>query len=408
MSVVVKEGFMHKQGGSWKTWKKRWFSLVDKELVYRKEQNSQPLGRIKLSDPELITLATVSECKRQPTFKVTDPSRRSFFMQTSSMEEANSWVDACRKVASGIGERFSVSWADFTVVEVLFAKDSGSIELVTLTSNNRQFIRKTYQRKLIKDYDIVVQSKKEMVQLINPFVTTLNYILHPDSGGENAEKFGLVYEYATHGCLFGILWVERKFSESRTQLYAAEIFLGLNFLHQRRITYRDLAPDCILLMDDGHVKLPDPGLLPMNTRRKEYLAPEAWSGMISTEAGDWYSFGAIIYEMICGLPPFWNDDEETLKISIQNEPLRFPHHVSRTAKEFLTRLMAKEPSGRLGSGSGGSEEIKNHPFFIGINWADVSQRAVAPEWIPGPNFIACKKLDDYGHQGEEDSTSPGN
>jgi serine/threonine protein kinase len=308
------------------------------------------------------------------------------------MEEANSWVDACRKIHAGVESRFRVAWSDFTVVEVLSQKDSGSIEIVELLSDHRRFLRKIYQKRLLKDLDAIIESKRELSELINPFVTSLVYLLPPDSSRDRSDQFGLVYEYVTHGCLFTVLSTEGKFSEARVQLYAAEIFLGLFFLHQRKITYRDLAPDCILLMDNGHLKLPDPGLIPLETRKKEYLAPESWEASAPSEAGDWYSFGALVYEMICGYPPFWSDDEADLRSAVETDPLRFPRHVSPIAKDFLVKLLAREPSERLGAGSAGADEIKNHTFFTGLNWSDAAQQSITPEWIPGPNYVPQNPL----------------
>jgi serine/threonine protein kinase len=69
---------------------------------------------------------------------------------------------------------------------------------------------------------------------------------------------------------------------------------------------------------------------------------------------------------------------------VLTDDVRFPHHISRNARDFVSRLMAKDQLSRLGSGTGGVDEIKNHPFFTPLNWADVRSKAITPEWVPGP------------------------
>jgi serine/threonine protein kinase len=393
MSVVVKSGYMRKQGGTFKTWQRRWFTLVDQSLVYFKDQGGARVGAIPLTDADTIAVAPLSECKHQPAFKLIDADKRFVYISPDTPEEANSWVDACRKAASGVGARLRVTWQDFATVEQFVSKENGAIELVRLTSDNSLFVWKTYRKDCVKNYAAVIESKQDMLKLIHPFVTTLVFILLPESEGPFADQVGFVYEYATHGCLFGLLWAEGKFTETRVQLYAAEIFLGLVFLHQKKVTYRDLAPDCILLMADGHIKLPEPGLAPAFTRRKEYIAPEAWTGGQASPAGDWYSFGVLVYEMITGLPPFWCDNELALRTSVLHDPLRFPRHVSKVAKDFLGKLLNRDPIARLGCGPGGSEEIKGHLFFAGLNWEDVAQRTVTPEWVPDSGDVVYRTIE---------------
>jgi serine/threonine protein kinase len=139
-------------------------------------------------------------------------------------------------------------------------------------SDKQQFVRKIYKKRVFhpKAREAVIEKKRRMLELIHRFVPTLVYLLPPESSGDDCYVW-LVDEYETHGCLFAVLWSERKVSESGVRLSAADIFVGLFFLHQRKITYRDLAPDSILLIGNGRVKLRDPGLLPLGTRRKEYL-----------------------------------------------------------------------------------------------------------------------------------------
>jgi hypothetical protein len=95
-------------------------------------------------------------------FQVTDPSQRTFSLQTNCLEEVNPWADACKKVVSVIGPRFPVSWfrnscnscTQFTIVEPLFEKTNGSIELVQQMSDKQQFMRKPYTKSLFHPKDL--------------------------------------------------------------------------------------------------------------------------------------------------------------------------------------------------------------------------------------------------------------
>lgn len=374
---MTKSGFMRKQGGRFKTWHRQWFTLVGKELIYFKEKNGQPKGRIAISDPQLVELAP--ECRKKYAFRINDPHKRVFYIATDSAEETNSWLDELRKAAAGTAGRLSVSWQDFESVSNLHRCDRYAVDVVRVTSDGQQYVMKRYTRSSFNDWGPILEPKTSLLQLIHPFVTRLLYIV------QGRDEVGLVYEYIPHGSLFSYLWEEGKFSESRTRLYAAEIFLGLVFLHQRRVNYGDLCPDCVLVAEDGHIKLPDPGLIPPKPAKTEYLAPEVWAGKLLTSAADWYSLGALVYEMLCGSPPFWAEKEDDLEKLVLHEPVRFPHHVSKTARDFVVRLLAKDPAARLAG-----DDIREHAFFAGIVWADVQSKAVTPELIP--DSCAEKKL----------------
>ncbi len=108
---------------------------------------------------------------------------------------------------------------------------------------------------------------------------------------------------------------ELKFSEEKTRFYAAEIICALEHLHSIGIIYRDLKPENILLDSSGHIKITDFGLakqsgLDSKTRSfcgtVDYLAPEIIRGAEYDKSVDWWSLGALIYEMQTGRPPFYS------------------------------------------------------------------------------------------------------
>lgn len=83
----------------------------------------------------------------------------------------------------------------------------------------------------------------------------------------------------------------------------------------------------------------------------EYLAPEILKRTGHGKAVDWWSLGAITYEMLTGLPPFYSSNRETLFKAILCSELRYPNYIEPAAKDFIRRLLIKSCSERLGSKS---------------------------------------------------------
>ena len=177
-----------------------------------------------------------------------------------------------------------------------------------------------------------------------------------------------------------------RFKEDAARFYASNILLAIHHLHSQNILYRDLKPENVLVGHDGYVKIADFGLSKENifghTDAKsicgtaEYLAPEILLNKGHGKASDWWSFGAIIYEMLCGEPPFYSKNKEKLFKNIKyNEPkLDFPF-LSENARDILVKLLDKDPQTRLGcSTSADAEEIMEHPWFSCINWKAIYEK----------------------------------
>ncbi|CAB1316431.1 unnamed protein product, partial [Coregonus sp. 'balchen'] len=163
----------------------------------------------------------------------------------------------------------------------------------------------------------------------HPFIVDLIYAFQ--TGG----KLYLILEYLSGGELFMQLEREGIFMEDTACFYLAEISMALGHLHQKGIIYRDLKPENIMLNNNGHVKLTDFG-----------LAPEILMRSGHNRAVDWWSLGALMYDMLTGA------------------------------------LLKRNASLRLGAGPGDSSEIQSHPFFRHINWDDLLARKVEPPFKP--------------------------
>lgn len=99
--------------------------------------------------------------------------------------------------------------------------------------------------------------------------------------------------------------------------------LALDHLHKSKILYRDLKPENILIDKDGYIKLSDFGLAKMaldsNTfcGTPEYIAPEILAGVGYTTTADWWALGILTYEMLTGVPPFYDKDRNVMFHNIE-------------------------------------------------------------------------------------------
>jgi protein kinase A len=175
------------------------------------------------------------------------------------------------------------------------------------------------------------------------------------------------------------------------QFYAAEIVLVLESLHSRNIVYRDLKPENVLIAADGHLRLADFGfakVVPDITwtfcGTPEYLAPELVSatGTGYGRAVDWYALGVLIYEMLFGKPPFYHENHLKLYDLIANQPVRFPESADPKAVDLMRGFFEKNPTRRLGVLKGGSQDVKDHPWFRNISWNLMNERQLRPPYRP--------------------------
>ncbi|KAG8189547.1 hypothetical protein JTE90_008507 [Oedothorax gibbosus] len=199
---------------------------------------------------------------------------------------------------------------------------------------------------------------------------------------------------------YGIrLWGDLKmhlhkniFSEPRAVFYASCVVLGLQYLHENKIIYRDLKLDNLLLDYEGYVKIADFGLCKEGVGygdrtdtlcgTPEFLAPEMLTETSYTRAVDWWGLGVLIYEMLLGKFPFDGDDVEKVFDSIKKDEVRYPIFLSRESRAIMMRLLRKNPERRLGASERDAEDVKKQAFFRNIHWDDLLKRKTKPHFIP--------------------------
>ncbi|XP_064357216.1 rhodopsin kinase GRK1 [Dromaius novaehollandiae] len=200
------------------------------------------------------------------------------------------------------------------------------------------------------------------------------------------------------------------FPEPRAVFYAAQILCGLEHLHQRRIVYRDLKPENVLLDDAGHVRLSDMGLAVElkegQTKTRGYagtpgfMAPE----LLRDEEYDWsvdyFTLGVTIYEMIAAKGPFRSRGEqvanEEVTRRVLQDPVSYSERFSAAARAACEGLLAKDPGARLGFSGSDCAQLKGHPLFAGLNWGRLEAGLVEPPFVPDPRRVYAKDLGEVG------------
>ncbi|CAJ1073723.1 ribosomal protein S6 kinase-like 1 [Xyrichtys novacula] len=163
--------------------------------------------------------------------------------------------------------------------------------------------------------------------------------------------------------------------EAEVRVWGAQILLALESLHQQGILCRDLNPRNVLLTSNGKVCLTFFGQwsevqseICSKAMDQMYCAPEIGGVSRVTEACDWWSLGALLFELLTGMP-LWQLHPAGIHSHTQ---LLIPDHLSTAAASLLTELLQFDAGYRLGSGGGGVSDIKCHPFFSAISWKALS------------------------------------
>ncbi|MQM00880.1 hypothetical protein Taro_033620 [Colocasia esculenta] len=268
---------------------------------------------------------------------------------------------------------------------------------------------------------------------------------------QDEEFLYLIMEYLPGGDLMTLLMRKDTLTEDEARFYVGETVLAIESIHKHNYIHRDIKPDNLLLDRNGHMKLSDFGLckpldcstleekdfvgknhsgplqtdgqpsLPKRTQQQQlqhwqrnrrmlaystvgtpdYIAPEVLLKKGYGMECDWWSLGAIMYEMLVGYPPFYSDEPMSTCRKIVNwrTHLKFPEeaNLSAEAKDLISKLLCNVDQ-RLGTK--GVDEIKVHPWFRGVLWDQLYQMEAAfmPEVTDELDTQNFEKFEESGDQ----------
>ncbi|GLC43366.1 hypothetical protein PLESTB_001335700 [Pleodorina starrii] len=347
-------------------------------------------------------------------------------------------------------QRQEISVDDFETLRIIGRGGYGEVRLVRQRSTSKILaMKKLRKADMLKQGQVehVKAERDVLASLHDPFIVKLYYSFLDE------EFLYLVMEYLAGGDVMTLLMRKDILSEEETRFYIAETILGLETIHKAGYIHRDLKPDNLLLTREGHLKLSDFGLCKLvdvqalsscgrdtptrgseqgmapsasalshpdrvahwrQNRRQlafstvgtpDYIAPEVLLKKGYGMECDWWSVGAIMFEMLVGHAPFYHDQREATEFMILHwrKYLCIPAEarLSPAARDLICRLMC-DVDERIGT-RGGVEEIKSHPFFYGVDWSTLHKKP-APFVPKVEHELDTQNFEHF----EEEGRGPGN
>ncbi|XP_039322517.1 microtubule-associated serine/threonine-protein kinase 3 isoform X3 [Saimiri boliviensis] len=318
--------------------------------------------------------------------------------------------------------------SDFETIKLISNGAYGAVYLVRHRDTRQRFaIKKINKQNLMLRNQIqqVFVERDILTFAENPFVVSMFCSF------ETRRHLCMVMEYVEGGDCATLLKNMGPLPVDMARMYFAETVLALEYLHNYGIVHRDLKPDNLLITSLGHIKLTDfglskIGLMSMATNlyeghiekdarefidkqvcgTPEYIAPEVIFRQGYGKPVDWWAMGIVLYEFLVGCVPFFGDTPEELFGQVVSDEIMWPdgdEALPADAQDLITRLLRQSPLDRLGTG--GTHEVKQHPFFLGLDWAGLLRHKA--EFVPqleaeDDTSYFDTRSERYRHLGSED------
>jgi len=323
-------------------------------------------------------------------------------------------------------EKRKTTIQDFDILRVLGRGAFGFVKACIKKDSGKLYAMKCIDKKRVMATDSVdtIMYEREFLSMMDSnFVVCLKYAVMDD------DNLFLVLDLMVGGDLKFHLNKDERFGEERSRFYAAEVLLGLEHMHSKGVIYRDMKLENVLLDERGHCRISDLGLAVRSKDKVKgyagtpgYTAPEVIKGHPYNHMADFFSYGVMVYRFLSGKKPFAtrpdrNRDRNAAKQRrrrnkrrsgksdldnnvVKMEP-EFPErYFSPDAKDFLRKLMRKDPEKRLGID--GIDDIKTHPWFNPIDFGLLEAGYLDPPFCPNQDEVNADSLRHIGRPQQDD------
>jgi cGMP-dependent protein kinase len=276
-------------------------------------------------------------------------------------------------------------------------------------NSNQTFALKCLRKRGIVDNGLqghVVNECSLMKELNHPFILKFYGAM------QDEHTVYFLLEILLGGELFRTLRREGQFSENWSRFYAASVILAFCQIHSKKIAYRDLKPENLVMDAQGYLKIVDFGLAKKLESGKtytlcgtpDYLAPEVILNEGHDWAVDWWGLGVLIHEMTAGVPPFYAEDPMEVYERILSGHVSTPSHFSRGLGDLVKKLLKTTQSKRLGRIKGGASLVMKQKWFSGFDWNSLLDRKMEVPLKPDvKNLDDTSNFDSYDEVDESSS-----